>query len=513
METIAVDSTASTSNKELAQFTIHVTQLGLLSFIASLWSLIASGLASLAFTQNWFYDADSRGFFIILMAVSSLFMRCIVVCCARRCGEQDRYLAVIFIAIASFSDSIFDIIQGVVIISGYQYSASVNVLAIIGTWIGFTDELLELIEEILANCCEMSQQEFCSKAFKIWLFVVLIDCITEQIFGIYIASATVSKNSDEGIFAISVFFNALTILIVMAFVTYILWGGKERILKLQQELNTGHKHRSIESDGKVKDLRLNYWLHEEDLMCLGNQLDNFKYEDLRLITKDDFDTLISNTDLNQEQVIRFGNALNFHTSRYNAYRTPRTPRATTYKNTFKLIIVGDCNVGKSCILARYVSDDFQELHQETNDLICEDQLIEMPNKDITLQIFDMCAAHTSAVTSRRFFVEAHGALIVYDVTNQSSFDNVNSWLQKMNTNHIVDEKAWKMLVANKIDLNDERVITKEQGQELGDILNIQFMECSAKIGQNIEDIFHIACQNLLRVWDLENPKKERCLCC
>ena len=128
------------------------------------------GLASLAFTQNWFNDAYSRGSFIILMGSSTLIMRGIIVCCARRCQEKDRYLALIFIAIASYSDCIFDLIQGFVLISGYKYSTSTNIIVIVGTWIGFTDELLEFIEEIIANCCQICKEECCSRAFRIWLF-------------------------------------------------------------------------------------------------------------------------------------------------------------------------------------------------------------------------------------------------------------------------------------------------------------------------------------------------------
>eukprot|EP01084_Bolivina_argentea_P262813 444595_1 len=229
----------SPSNKQLAEFTVHVTQLGLLSLIASFWSLISSGLASLAFTQNWFDESYSRGAFIIFMGISSLIMRCIIVFCARRCGEKDRYLALIFIAIASFSDSIFDILQGCVLISGYEYSTSVNVIVIVGTWIGFTDELLEFIEEMIANCCQICEQELCAKAFKIWLFLILIDCITEQVCGIYIAVVTLADNADLIIFIISIILNVIAILIVIAFVAYLLYGGKARIKQLQNELQ-GH---------------------------------------------------------------------------------------------------------------------------------------------------------------------------------------------------------------------------------------------------------------------------------
>ena len=224
------------ANKELARFNIVVTQLGLLSFIASFWSLISSGLASLAFTQNWFNDTYSRGSFIILMGISSLIMRCLIVFCAKRWDQKDRYLALIFILIASFSDSIFDIIQGIVLISGYQYSASVNIIVIIGTWIGFTDELLEFIKEIIANCCQLCEQELCAKAFKIWLCFILLDCITEQIFGIYIATITLSTNADLGIFVMSIVLNVTAILMVVAFAAYLIYGGRKRMKQLRNQL-------------------------------------------------------------------------------------------------------------------------------------------------------------------------------------------------------------------------------------------------------------------------------------
>ena len=206
--------------------TIHVTTLGILSFVASLWSLIASGLASLALTQNLFIDAYTRGSFIILMGISTLIMRCIIVCCARRCQQSDRYRALIFIAIASFSDSIFDIIQGIALILGYQYSTTTNLIVLVGTWIGFTDELLEFIEEVIANCCDFCEAECCKKLFKIWLFLILTDCITEQICGIYIASIALSEDSKLTIFIVSIILNVIAAVIVIIFVVYLLWPGE-----------------------------------------------------------------------------------------------------------------------------------------------------------------------------------------------------------------------------------------------------------------------------------------------
>ena len=144
--------------------TIEISCLGMASFIASLWALIASGLSSLAITQRWFDSTELRGVVIICLGLSTLLARIIVLCCGKACGEKDRLLALSFICIASFSDAIFDIIQGIVFFFDITYSTEITYIVIIGTWIGFGDEILEFIEEVIANCCQLCEENACSFA-------------------------------------------------------------------------------------------------------------------------------------------------------------------------------------------------------------------------------------------------------------------------------------------------------------------------------------------------------------
>eukprot|EP01084_Bolivina_argentea_P141347 248388_1 len=205
--------------------TVQITLLGIASFVASLWALIASGLSSLAITQEWFDTRELRGTVIISLGISTVIARFTVLCCGKACGESDRLLALSFICIASFSDAIFDIIQGVIFLSGFTYSAEVNYIVIIGTWIGFGDEILEFLEEIIGNCCQACEENFCLCVFKIWLFIILIDCLVEQGFGIYIAFNVIMAQSMV-LFIVAAVLNGLGIFLIICFGLYIACNGR-----------------------------------------------------------------------------------------------------------------------------------------------------------------------------------------------------------------------------------------------------------------------------------------------
>ena len=230
--------------------------------------------------------------------------------------------------------------------------------------------------------------------------------------------------------------------------------GEENALVMPQ-------HDAAESPARVvADVRLKQWLTHENCLFLENVMYCFRYEDLFSITKDDFEAL--SKDLAAGEKIRFRQALEVF-GRQMASRAKTVKRATTYKGVFKVILIGNNGVGKTNILSRFTKDEFDPLYQETMGLKYEDKTVEMKeNKNAKLQIYDTSGSHEFGTISQAFFREAHGAIIIYDVTDQKSFDAIEKWVEKVNIR--VADKAWKILIANKCDLEEcRRVITKELG--------------------------------------------------
>ena len=168
---------------------------------------------------------------------------------------------------------------------------------------------------------------------------------------------------------------------------------------------------------------------------------------------------------------------------------------------FKIIIIGDMSSGKTNILLRYISNKFEAHSQPTVG-------VEMAGKDLKInedivkaQIWDTAGQekYDSLITS--YYKGAKGVLIVYDITQKSTFDKIESYMNKLKEYN--DKNISVILVGNKCDLEDNREVLKEDGEELAKKLNIQFMEVSAKTGENIEKLFQTLIEEVY-----ENYNKE-----
>eukprot|EP01084_Bolivina_argentea_P007885 14795_1 len=246
------------------------------------------------------------------------------------------------------------------------------------------------------------------------------------------------------------------------------------------QLFEGEEEKAIEivevEPGQVQDGKLRMWLEEEGLSFLAKEFMCLKYSDLQTITDDEVNILCTN--LNTSQKLRTRNAIHFLREKYSIKTHAPIQKPVKYDNVFKIILVGDCSVGKTSILNRFRKDYFEPSYNPTIGLIFKTQLVKMPNKTAKLEIHDTGGgSHEYGTISKAFFRGAHAALIIYDVSNQESFDHVASWMNKLDV--CVDAKTWKMLIGNKTDL-ENRTITKHQGQELASHYGVEFVECSAK---------------------------------
>ncbi|KAJ3432304.1 ras-related protein rabd2a-like [Anaeramoeba flamelloides] len=159
-----------------------------------------------------------------------------------------------------------------------------------------------------------------------------------------------------------------------------------------------------------------------------------------------------------------------------------------YDYLFKILLIGDSGVGKSCVLLRFTDDTFFESYITTIGVDFKIRTIEIEGKTTKLQIWDTAGQERFKTITRNYYKGAQGIFLVYDVTKQSSFEHIEKWVDEVE-NH-GEKNVTKFLVGNKIDLVNERQVSTEMGEELAKRLGVPFIETSAKNNTNIGECFY-----------------------
>jgi len=158
-----------------------------------------------------------------------------------------------------------------------------------------------------------------------------------------------------------------------------------------------------------------------------------------------------------------------------------------YDYLFKLLLIGDSGVGKSCLLLRFADDTYTESYISTIGVDFKIRTIELDGKTIKLQIWDTAGQERFRTITSSYYRGAHGIIVVYDVTDQESFNNVKNWLQEID--RYASENVNKLLVGNKADLTSKKVVDYATAKEYADQLGVPFLETSAKNATNVEQAF------------------------
>lgn len=158
-----------------------------------------------------------------------------------------------------------------------------------------------------------------------------------------------------------------------------------------------------------------------------------------------------------------------------------------YDYLFKLLLIGDSGVGKSCLLLRFADDTYTESYISTIGVDFKIRTIELDGKTIKLQIWDTAGQERFRTITSSYYRGAHGIIVVYDVTDQESFNNVKQWFQEIE--RYACEGVNKLLVGNKSDLTLKKVVDYASAKEFADQLGVPFLETSAKNATNVENVF------------------------
>uniref|UniRef100_A0A1I8I5X4 Ras-related protein Rab-13 n=2 Tax=Macrostomum lignano TaxID=282301 RepID=A0A1I8I5X4_9PLAT len=168
----------------------------------------------------------------------------------------------------------------------------------------------------------------------------------------------------------------------------------------------------------------------------------------------------------------------------------------SYDLLFKLLLIGDSGVGKTCILFRFVDNTFQTSFISTIGIDFKIKTIEVEGKKIKLQIWDTAGQERFHTITTSYYRGAMGIMLVYDITSRKTFDNVSRWLR--NIDEHASEEVERVLIGNKKDLNEKRQVTVEEGHRLSKEKDIPFFETSAKTGDGVEASFRALTEIILR---------------
>mmetsp|Transcript_49717 Transcript_49717/g.57045 ORF Transcript_49717/g.57045 Transcript_49717/m.57045 type:complete len:221 (+) Transcript_49717:47-709(+) len=172
-------------------------------------------------------------------------------------------------------------------------------------------------------------------------------------------------------------------------------------------------------------------------------------------------------------------------------------------DTYKIIMVGQQHVGKTGLFGRFTRNDFNEVSQTTIGIEFGTKIVDADGKQLHAQVWDTSGEEKFMSITKAYYQSALGALLVYDITNRSSFEKLDFWLQNIYDNG--DSHMIVMVVGNKSDLRHMRAVTKLEGEEYARKKGLGFVETSAKDSTNVDvayqrllsEIHRMICQSVI----------------
>ena len=165
-----------------------------------------------------------------------------------------------------------------------------------------------------------------------------------------------------------------------------------------------------------------------------------------------------------------------------------------YEQLYKIIIIGDSGVGKSNILGRYLHNEFKHDTKSTVGVEFGSKQLKVDGVNIKLQIWDTAGEERYRAITSAYYKGSKGCFIVYDITSEISFENVEKWYEEIRKS--AEKEISVILVGNKCDLENERKVSIEMGQSKAKNLNCPFFETSALNNTNIVTAFQSISENI-----------------
>ena len=172
-------------------------------------------------------------------------------------------------------------------------------------------------------------------------------------------------------------------------------------------------------------------------------------------------------------------------------------RNQEYDYLLKVTLIGDASAGKSSILMKYIDDVFQEDYVCTIGVDFKIKTMQVQGKRVKLQIWDTAGQERFKPITSCYFRGSNGCLVIYDIAYRPSFESVNTWVKDFRENNNTESTKNIVIVGNKLDRASERQVTREEAEDLASRLECEYIEVSAKTGQQLPELFVLAAGKIL----------------
>ena len=160
-----------------------------------------------------------------------------------------------------------------------------------------------------------------------------------------------------------------------------------------------------------------------------------------------------------------------------------------FEMMFKVVIVGDQFVGKTNIMSKYLKNQFHEDSKTTVGVEFGSKEFNIENHSIKCQIWDTAGQERYRAITSAYYKGAKGSFVVYDITNKTSFESIDKWISDVRAS--ADKKLTIVVIGNKCDLEEQRKVTKQEGENKAAELEVAFLETSALSGENVDKAFEL----------------------
>lgn len=156
-------------------------------------------------------------------------------------------------------------------------------------------------------------------------------------------------------------------------------------------------------------------------------------------------------------------------------------------STYKIVLLGEGRVGKTCLCLRYVNNKFSADQQSTLEATYLEKRLNLGNKSVRLNIWDTAGQERYHALGPIYYRDANGALLVYDITDRDSFTKVRNWVKELRK--IIGKNIVLVIAGNKCDLEKLRQVEESEANEYAASVGAIHIQCSAKTGINVEQAF------------------------
>ena len=178
-----------------------------------------------------------------------------------------------------------------------------------------------------------------------------------------------------------------------------------------------------------------------------------------------------------------------------------------YDKKIKIMVIGETRVGKTALIKKYTKNDFGGVYLTTVGIDFQEKIINVEDKSIKLQIWDTAGEERFRNIAKNYFHTSDGFLLIYDISCRDSFEKLSFWLEQIRLN--APEHTKCIVAGNKCDLEEKRQVNKNEGEDFSKENNINFFETSAKEGTNVNEIFQVLANEIIKEIQKNGEKNQR----